>query len=127
MTNTLLVSHRSADLLLAAQEWISGWSRADQVVVLGPTAGSAHDFARSFAGKRGGALGIHRLTLSQMAAEIGLPRLMAEGKALLTPLATQALISRVIHKSLRGGLLQYFQPVDESPGFSRALSSTLQD
>jgi ATP-dependent helicase/nuclease subunit B len=68
--------------------------------------------------------GVHRFTLTQLAAVLAAPRLAADGKKPANRLAAEALTARVVHNIRTGPGFRYFAPVAVSPGFSRALAAT---
>src|SRR5260370_33692199 len=65
------------------------------------------------------------MTLNQLAAAAATPSLVAEGKAPASRLSVEALAARVVHLLRREGRIPYFAPVSATPGFSKALTTTL--
>src|SRR5262245_14552033 len=108
--NRLLSSYNSQRLLVA-QDWIEGVSRSSELLVLAPTKAAADDLVRSLTLKSGGVSGAHRMTLSQLAAALATPRLGTEQLTALTPLGTEALAARTVHRCLSDEALRYFAPV----------------
>lgn len=96
-----------------------------EVVVLAPTRGAADDFVRASASRRGVAFGVHRMTLVQLAAALATERLAQKGLAPLSRLGAEALAARAVHICRQAEALGYFSPVVDTPGFPRALASTL--
>src|SRR5262249_36632494 len=92
---------------------------------LGATKGAADDWARTHYPE--GALGVHRLTLPQLATALAARASAQRGVTMLNRLGMEALTARVTHKAVRGGELLYFHPVARMPGFARALASTLTE
>ena len=102
-------------------------SRSSELLVLAPTKAAADDLVRSLTLKSGGVPGAHRMTLPQVAAALATPRLAAEQLTSLSPLGSEALAARAVHRCLNENALRYFTPVASMPGFARALASTLSD
>jgi ATP-dependent helicase/DNAse subunit B len=75
----------------------------------------------------GNALGVHRLTLLQFARQVAQARMAELGLAPLTRLGAEALSAHVVFEARRENTLRYFEPVEELPGFARALARTLRD
>jgi CRISPR/Cas system-associated exonuclease Cas4 (RecB family) len=72
-------------------------------------------------------IGIHRLTLPQLARQLAQSRMAEAGIAPLSGLGTEALAARVIFRARQQGTIEYFSPVAGLPGFSRALARTLRE
>lgn len=125
MATRRLVRSYTEHRLLVAQDWIEKVSRNGELLILAPTKGAADDLARNLSLKNGGILGVHRMTLSQLAATLATPRLVAEQLTALSPLGAEALAAWTVHRCLKEEALSYFAPVAPMPGFARALASTL--
>jgi ATP-dependent helicase/nuclease subunit B len=120
----IFLSASHARALKAAAEWLSARA-SPEALVLAPTRAAADEFARQAAAA--GVLGLHRLTLTQLASELALPRAAGRGLAPLNGLGREALAARVTHRLRTDGKLSYFDPVAAQPGFARALASTLDE
>ncbi|MEZ5351968.1 MAG: PD-(D/E)XK nuclease family protein [Bryobacteraceae bacterium] len=125
----LLVASSNLDLHRPAAEFLaSAHARgAGEVVVLAPSRGAADDFARASVGPGDGFLGIHSLTLTQIAAHLAAAPLAASGLTPMSGLSQDALTARVVHTLRREGLLHYFDPVAGTPGFIGCLSRTIAE
>jgi CRISPR/Cas system-associated exonuclease Cas4 (RecB family) len=97
------------------------------VLLVGASRGAVDDFARSIAMRAGATMGLHRFSLTQLAARLAAPILAAEGLAPATPLGSEAVSARAAFEAQRAGELAYFEPVVKTPGFPRALARTLQE
>jgi len=95
------------------------------VLVLAPTRGAADDLVRSSADHTGSAFGVHRLTLVQLAASLAAEPLARLNLAPLSRLGMEALAARSVYVCRQEAELGYFHPVADTPGFPRALASTL--
>ncbi|RMH19519.1 MAG: PD-(D/E)XK nuclease family protein [Acidobacteria bacterium] len=128
MRRRLLVrSSRAVRRLAAAEAWLEEWLAAGEVLVVAPLRSAADDFLRLSCPPAGGRLGVHRATLSQLAADLATPGLAADGLAPVTALGAEALAARVVSRALDAGELGYFAPVARLPGFPRALARTLRE
>ena len=117
-------SASNAQSSAAAAQWLKAQS-AVEALVLAPTHAAADEFARQAA--EAGVLGLHRMTLLQLASELSLARAADHNLVPLSALGRQALAARVTHLAQRGGQLAYFKPVAAQPGFARALATTIEE
>jgi ATP-dependent helicase/nuclease subunit B len=74
-----------------------------------------------------GIAGVHRSTLTQLAAGLARPAMAERGLTPLSSLGLEAVTARVAHEAAKEGLLKYFEPVATLPGFARALARTLSE
>lgn len=102
-------------------------ARGDDVLLVGATRGAVDDLARSIAVGAGASLGLHRFSVTQLAARLAAPALAARGTAPSTPLGSEAVAARAVFEAGRDGGLSYFEPVANTPGFPRALARTIQE
>lgn len=72
-------------------------------------------------------VGVHAMTVVELAAELARPAMAARGLGPLSRLGREAVAARIIHLAYSGRELKYFEPVARSPGFSRALAVTIAD
>jgi RecB family exonuclease len=108
-----------------AADWLAPLLGRSEVIVVGATRASADELARSLPG--GGALGLQRFTLVQLAAVVGARRMAERGLAPVSRLASEAIAARVSDRLCRGRKLSYFGEVARMPGFAAALARTLGD
>ncbi len=121
----IVVTGRSASALHdRAARFVNEYA-AGETLILAPSRGAADDFARTALPGRG--LGLHRLTLTQLAASLAAPEVAELGLAPLSHLGVEALAARAIHEVRREAPLDYFGPVAAAPGFPRALAATLAE
>lgn len=120
-TRRILAAASHAELHEAAEEFL----RQGDLVLIAPTRGAADDFLRARCGE--GLLGVHAMTLNQIAAALAARELAALGLRPMSRLAQEALTARVVHALRRNRQLAYFEPVADTPGFVRALASTLNE
>src|SRR5262245_30556390 len=123
-----IVESAAADLRLAeARAFITARLDTGPVVVVSASRGAADDFARAIAASRPATLGLHRFSVTQLAARLAAPVLAADGLAPASYLGSEAVAARASFDARRAGDLSYFAPVADAPGFPRALARTLQE
>jgi len=98
-----------------------------EVVIVSASRGAADDVARELARRTPATFGIHRFSLTQLAARLAATRLAASGLAPATALGRHAIAARAVFESRQAGALGYFSPVAAMPGFAPALTRTLHD
>src|SRR6185503_5091820 len=123
-----LIESSSAQLRLhEARAFVETHSARGDVWLVGASRGAVDDLARSIAASAGATIGLHRFSLTQLAARLAAPILAAQGLAPVTYLGSEAVAARATFDAQRDGVLQYFAPVAKTPGFPRALARTLQE
>jgi ATP-dependent helicase/nuclease subunit B len=120
----LVRSSSNARLLGAAAEFLPSLDHECEVVVIAQSRGAADDFVRGLGGA--GSVGVHRTTLTGLAADLAEAPLAAAGLSPLTGLSTEALVARIIHR-LKARSIPYFNPVADTPGLARAVAATLKE
>ena len=121
-----LIESAAAELRLdAARAFVERHMEAGDVLIVAASRGAADDFARGIAARRGATIGLHRFSLTQLAARVAAPVLAATGVAPSSPLGREAVAARAAFDARTDGALHYFLPVAATPGFSRALARTL--
>jgi RecB family exonuclease len=111
----------------AARRFILDAPPDAECVIVAASRSAADDFARDLARQRGATFGMHRFSLTQLAARLAAPMLAGRRLAPTTPLGMQAVAARSLFDATRSGALSYFGPVADSPGFARALAHTLEE
>jgi hypothetical protein len=123
-----IVESTSADLRLSsARDFITSRLDTGPAMIVSASRGAADDFARAIAASRPATLGLHRFSVTQLAARLAAPVLAANGLAPATYLGSEAVAARAAFDARRAGDLSYFAPVADAPGFPRALARTLQE
>ena len=97
------------------------------LLLVAASRGAADDLARSIAIEAGATVGLHRFSLTQLAARLAAPILAADRRSPATDLGSEAVAARATFESIRRDALTYFGPVAGTPGFPRALARTLQE
>ncbi|HET7695431.1 MAG TPA: PD-(D/E)XK nuclease family protein [Vicinamibacterales bacterium] len=123
-----LIESSSAQLRLdAARDFVQARARRGDVWLVGASRGSVDDLARTIASGAGATIGLHRFSLTQLAARLAAPVLADQELAPVTYLGSEAVAARATFEAQREGALDYFAPVARTPGFPRALARTLQE
>src|SRR5688572_33364645 len=122
----IVESSEAALRLETAHQWLL--AHADRgAVIVGASRGAADDLARAVAKARGGALGLHRFSFTQLAAHLAAPVLASRGAVPVTRVGAEAVAARATFEAAHAGELSYFAPVAATPGFPRALARTLNE
>jgi ATP-dependent helicase/nuclease subunit B len=122
----IIESSDAAQRLDAARAWLVEHA-ARGAVIVGASRGAADDLARAVARARGGAVGLHRFSFTQLAAHLAAPVLASRGAVPVTRIGTEAVAARAAFEARLDGELEYFAPVAATPGFPRALARTLSE
>ncbi len=123
----LIEASDAARRLSEARSWVSARADGPGVLIVSASRGAADDLARSVAVARGGAVGLHRFSVAQLAARLAAPVLAARGIAPVSYLGGEAVAARAAFEASRDEGLEYFGPVARTPGFPRALARTLHE
>ncbi len=124
-TRRIVTSFDGGRLQVAAA-FVQGAAAGSEVLILAGARGAADDLARECA-RGGGLLGVHRLTLTQLAAVLATESGARQRLAPISALGMEALAARAAFECRARGALEYFAPVADTPGFARALASTLSE
>ena len=81
----------------AAARFIDTVPRDGEVLLVGAARGAIDDLVREIARARGATFGLHRFTLSQLAARLAAPALSATGSAPCSALGAHAVAARAAH------------------------------
>ncbi len=126
MARGSIVGFRHAvDGLRTAREWIVPRVNLSEILIVGATRAAAYEFVREIPGE--GSLGLHRMTLIQVAEELARSQMAQRQLAPLSRVGAEALSAHIAHRLHDSGQLEYFAPVAKLPGFAEALASTLSD
>jgi RecB family exonuclease len=115
----------AAERLEAAGRFLETFPPSTEILLVGASRDAVDDLARDVTRRRGASFGLHRYSLTQLAARLALGELTRRGLAPSSGLATEAMAARVAFEALDAGALRYFAPVARFPGFARALAATL--
>ncbi|MEO5898433.1 MAG: PD-(D/E)XK nuclease family protein [Vicinamibacterales bacterium] len=110
-----------------ARAFVRERSADGDLLIVGGSRGAADDLSRSIAIASGATIGVHRFSLTQLAARLAAPSLAGGGRSIATGLGSEAVAARAAFDAQQDHALAYFEPVARMPGFARALSRTLQE
>jgi ATP-dependent helicase/nuclease subunit B len=113
--------------LVEARAFVRAELRTSNLLLVGASRGAADDLARSIAVESGATVGLHRFSLTQLAARLAAPILAIDRRSPSTELGAEAVAARATFESVRHHELTYFGPVAGTPGFPRALARTLRE
>lgn len=113
--------------LSEARSFVQARLPSGDVLIVSSSRGAADDLARAVARECGATIGLHRFSLTQLAARLAAPVLSQGRRAPATYLGAEAVAARAAFDAQRDGALEYFGPVALTPGFPRALARTLQE
>ncbi|HEX2455783.1 MAG TPA: PD-(D/E)XK nuclease family protein [Vicinamibacterales bacterium] len=123
----IIESSDAGQRLSTAHAWVSARAARGNLLIVAASRGAADDLARAVAVNLGGAIGLHRFSLAQLAARLAAPVLAQRGIAPVTFIGSEAVAARATFEVRREHELQYFEPVAGTPGFPRALARTLHE
>lgn len=122
-----LSSPSAAVRLEQAGAFVKRFNPGTELLVIAASRGAADDFVRRIALERGAVVGLHRFSLAQLAARIAASPLVLRGIGPSSTLGTEAVAARAAFETNNAEDLAYFTPVVATPGFPRALASTLRE
>ena len=112
--------------LVSASEFVREHA-GQEILLLSQTRNAADEFVRAICKETDGVFGVHRFTLPQLAFTLAAEPLAAEGKTFISGVALEAMAARAVHACRTNGALGWFDPVATTPGFFRALASTIHE
>jgi CRISPR/Cas system-associated exonuclease Cas4 (RecB family) len=119
------VSSSGPERLAEAERFVSALGPATELVVVAATREAADDFCRGLVTRRGASFGLHRFTLGQLASRAAGASLAARGLAVCSAFGAEAVAARAVFELAQAEGLDYLAPVADSPGFARAVASTI--
>jgi ATP-dependent helicase/nuclease subunit B len=120
----LLTSFSAGARLRAAADFLCEFA-GRELLLVAPTRMAADELIRETARSSGSSFGVHRFTPASLAVEIAGGRLVLDGYSILSGVAVEALAARATSLARSSPGLGWFEPVASTPGFFRALASTL--
>ncbi len=110
----------------AAAEFLRSFA-GREVLLLSSTRTAADELLRNICAQSGSVFGVHRFTVPQLAIEVATPRLVQRTQTVLGGVAVDALAARAVYTCKKQNELSWFEPVSHTPGFFRALASTITE
>src|SRR5205809_7422813 len=99
----VLKSHSAAERIAAAVEFIASFPAATELLLVGYSREAIEDLVRGFSQSQGATFGLHRFSLTQLAARLAAPRLALDGLAPATTLGNDAVAARAVYEALAKG------------------------
>ena len=118
-------SASGAERIAAARAFLAALPAGVEAVVIGASRDAADDLVRGLTATAGATFGLHRASLTQLAARVAAMELARRGAVPTSALGMEALAARVTFEALGAKAVGYFAPVARFPGFARALATTL--
>ncbi len=109
--------------LSEARAWVAARADGPGVLIVSASRGAADDLARAVALARGGAIGLHRFSIAQLAARLAAPVLAARGIAPVSFIGGEAVAARATFEASqerRAGLLRPCRANSRIPTRARA-------
>lgn len=124
----VLQSPSAAERIAAATAFIRSFAAATELLLVGSPREAVDDLVRGLAHASSGAtFGLHRLSLTQLAARLAVGKLAGAGIAPGSAVGAEALAARAAFEAMIRHDLQYFAPIAKFPGFARAAAATIGD
>src|SRR5262245_12473987 len=122
----IITALAARDRLKACEEFLRA-AGGEEILIVSATRMAADELARTLCLDNGGGFGIHRFSVGALAVEIASPQLALSGKSVLAGVAVDALAAHAVQDCRSGPGLTWFEPIAGTPGFFRALASTLTE
>lgn len=123
----VLQSPSAAERVAAASEFIQSFAAATELLLVGSSREAVDDLVRGLAHRSSATFGLHRFSLTQLAARLAIGRLAAIGVTPNSAVGAEAMAVRAAYEAAIRNELPYFLPVTKFPGFARATAATIGD
>lgn len=120
-------SATAAARLAEARAFVQSFPPATELLIVAANRDAADDFVRDVARSAAGTFGLHRFSVTQVAARVAASELARRGLVPGTALSVEAFAARVAWEAVRDEALDYVTPVALRPGFPRTLASTIDE
>lgn len=120
-------SASAAARLEAGRQFVRSFAASQEVLVLSATREAADDFVRETTLEAAATFGLHRFSLTQLAARLAAGDFATQGAAPSTPLGLLAVAVRSTFEARLRKAIPYFEPVAQHPGFPAALARSLRE
>lgn len=120
-------SHSAAERIEAVAGFVRSFPPATELVIVGASHDAVDDFIRSIASSTKATFGLHRFSLTQLAARLAIPRVSGAGSTPNSAVGAEALAARTAYEASIRNHLKYFAPIATFPGFARAACATISD
>ena len=122
----IFVSASNAERLTAGREFIHSFPPAAGRLLVGASREAVDHLVREVSASEQATFGLHRFSLTQLAARLATTEFARRGLVHSTVLGAEAVAARASFEVLERAGLGYFLPVARCPGFARALASTVR-
>ena len=102
-------SPRATDRISAAAEFIRSFDAAIELVLVGSSREAIDDLVRGIATAAGATFGLHRFSLTQLAARLAAPKLALDHLVPGSSIGNDAIAARAVYEALSGGQLWYYE------------------
>ena len=127
MSATVATSVVSQRRIRRACDWLKSRAPAEELLIIGATLDAANELVRDIAKEKGAVFGWHRFTLPGLAAALAAPLLSEKQLAPLSRLGSEAIMARVVYQTKTESGLGRYEPVGDTPGFSRAVAAVMAE
>ena len=114
-------SPSAAERIAAAAEFIRSFAAATEVFLVGSSREAVDDLVRGLANASAATFGLHRFSLTQLAARLATPSLSGAGTTPNSAVGAEALAARSAYEALISRDLRYFAPIATFPGLPALL------
>src|SRR5436309_249254 len=123
----VLVSSSNGERVAAARRFIESFPPGAERLLVGASRPAADDCVRRLSVSAMATFGLHRFSLTQLAARLATAEFARQGLTHGSSLAAEAVAARAVFEAVEGRALEYFKPVAQRPGFARAAAATLNE
>ena len=123
----VFVSPFGAERLAVARRFVCSFPPAAERLLIGSSREAVDHLVREVSVSEQATFGVHRFSLTQLAARLATSQFARSGLAYSTSLGAEAVAARATFEVLERDGLRYFEPVARLPGFARALASTVSE
>ena len=118
-------SSSAAERIAAATEFIRSFATSTELLLVSSHREAVDDLVRELAHASGATFGLHRFSLTQLAARLAIGKLASAGVVPSSSVGAEALAVRSTFEAAKRNELPYFGPVTKFPGFARATAGTI--
>ncbi len=122
----IISAYSAQSRIHTAREFLVDFAE-QEVLFVAASRPAADEVVRGLVLDHGMNSGVHRFTLPFLAFEIAGAHMAADGLSVLSGVAVDALAARATESCRSRGVLHWFEPIATTPGYFRALASTIAD
>ncbi len=121
----LIIDSSAAARLAHADAFLGELAPGVESLVVAPTRLAADGLVRTRTRRTSATFGLHRFSVTQLAASLAARQLAADGLTPASALGVEAVAARAVFEADRRGEIAYLAPVVDTPGLPRALARTI--